>query len=74
MIVSDLLIEIVFVIVQIGLLGSAGVIAYGTMFLTILATVYNIVMSIDALRKIYRRTNLHQVGDSSTMEMRIPKK
>ena len=63
--VNDFLLELILIVIQIGLLGSVGVIVFGSLLLTLTATIYNMAVSVDVLRKISRRANAYKVTMSA---------
>ena len=77
-IVNDLLLELIMICLKIVLFGSVGVILFGTLLLTITATIYNMAVSVDVLRKISKRSNAYKVTSTGpaikTPAPKAPKK
>lgn len=63
---NDLLIELILIIIQIALLGSAGIIGPGVLLLTIIATIYNMAVAVDILRKVSKRSNAYKMKVNTT--------
>jgi hypothetical protein len=61
LIVNDLLLELILIIIQIALLGSAGIIGPGVLLLTIISTIYNMAVAVDVWRKISKRSNAYKM-------------
>lgn len=72
--VNDFLLELILIVIQIGLLGSVGVIVFGSLLLTLTATIYNMAVSVDVLRKISRRSNAYKVTMSAPAMKQPPPK
>lgn len=58
--VNDILLELILIVLQIALLGSVGVIVFGTLLLTITSTIYNMAVSVDILRRMSRRSTAYK--------------
>ena len=65
-IVNDLLLELILICLKVALFGSVGVILFGTLLLTLTATIYNMAVSVDVLRKISKRNNAYKVSSTSS--------
>lgn len=64
-ILNDLLLELILICLKVALFGTVGVILFGTLLLTLTATIYNIAVSVDVLRKISNRNNAYRVNSIS---------
>ena len=62
---NDLLFELIVIVLQVYLLGSLGVLTFGALLLTCLATMYNWFISLSTLVKIYRRIATAQASTNS---------